>query len=614
MATLPKLNLSSAKNELNSLYGTQSSNDMKALVTGIVIDSSFGTYDSDRGGVSSNFKDNLRFTEILDDNSSIMKEICNVLKESLDFDKESELNRKNSELKKSTNPLPVKTPKLDKKDKKEEKKEKPFEERAAKFLKTGNFFTDLKNLGIRAVKDELLELTDIGSDRFKLEDYITPLKKFREFLDPRRKSEIERDKRVDLREDIDELETLSKDDAASKEEKDKFLSLIQQKRGELGESEQKSEELGEIEQQQLDNLDKLVEYQDEQQKLQRDSLKLQQEKSIDDEKLRVKQEELLEKQLEWPENLKAIAELLKDLKKAIEECCLNKCEGEGKGTGGGGIIPFTGNGDDGKGKGKGRGKGRGGKPPRLTPGRRRVRVKPRNIPKPTGFAGVKETLQNIKGKTKDAITGAAQKSKDVIKKIPKGLGKLGVLGATLFAGYDFYDRKSQDQTTTQALAGTGSSILGGIGGAFAGGKAGAALGAKLGVAGGPLGVAIGTGLGLLGGAILSTVASGISDRLTGVGEESPNILEKSNNIDKNGLNSSIKNAVSNSDNSKILNDYTIRENEQSNIKNPNKNSTNIDASSVQQNNVGGSTTNININGSGDKTPPPLRQYNFGMSL
>ena len=52
----------------------------------------------------------------------------------------------------------------------------------------------------------------------------------------------------------------------------------------------------------------------------------------------------------------------------------------------------------------------------------------------------------------------------------------------------------------------------------------------------------------------------------------------------------------------------------SNIKNPNKNSTNIDASSVQQNNVGGNTTNININGSGDKKAPPLSQYNFGMSL
>ncbi len=588
MATLPFI--SSKKNDFESVYGNLSSSEMKSSVMGV--------YDSGRGGVGSDFKSNLRFTESLDDNLSIMKEICNVLKESLDFDKESELNRKNSELNKPTTSIPVKTSDLNKKDKKEEKTEKPFEERAAKFLKTGNFFTDLKNLGVRTVKDELLELTDIGfGEDFKFEDYITPLKKFREFLDPRRKSEIEKDKRVKLREEVDELETLSEDDAATKEEKDKFSLLKQQKMEELGEN----EKLSEIEQQQLVNLDKLVEYQDEQQKLQRDSLKLQQEKSIDDEKLRVKQEELLEKQLEWPENLKAIAELLKDLKKAIEECCLDKCEGEG-GGGGGFVGSPTGNtGADGDGKKKNPNKKNPKfRQPMLTPFK-----KPNKGPWWRRFTpgSIGTSIKEIAGDALETTKNIGKKGFNFIKELPL-LSKLGGAASLIFAGLGFSDRKDKGQTNTEAGVGVAAEATGGILGSLATGAALKALGVKAGLAALSLNPASLAALATIaaGGYLGSQLFGAASDNLMGVNE---NQTPTADEIQKATVNTSRMNPRA-----KNLGNLTNQE-----IKNKMKDSNNGSVvvngnNRAEQINVEGSKSSLTIHNNFGNGGPILKQGLF----
>ena len=98
----------------------------------------------------------------------------------------------------------------------------------------------------------------------------------------------------------------------------------------------------------------------------------------------------------------------------------------------------------------------------------------------------------------------------------KGVSKSNVILNTVFAGFEFADRKSSGQTNTQAVIGTGSSLAGGI--------AGAAIGQAL--------IPIPVVGALIGGGIGSWISTKLADKATGadkVGAEETE--EKKNEID-----------------------------------------------------------------------------------
>ena len=106
----------------------------------------------------------------------------------------------------------------------------------------------------------------------------------------------------------------------------------------------------------------------------------------------------------------------------------------------------------------------------------------------------------------------------------KNVSKTNVVLNTLFAGWEFADRKSSGQTNTQATIGTGSSLAGGI--------AGATLGAKIGLLGGPLAWATVPIGGIIGGGLGAFITSRVADKATGadkIGAEETE--EKKNEID-----------------------------------------------------------------------------------
>jgi len=106
----------------------------------------------------------------------------------------------------------------------------------------------------------------------------------------------------------------------------------------------------------------------------------------------------------------------------------------------------------------------------------------------------------------------------ILKRIKniKGVSKSNVILNTVFAGFEFADRKSSGQTNTQAVIGTGSSLAGGI--------AGAAIGQAL--------IPIPVVGALIGGGIGSWISTKLADKATGadkVGAEETE--EKKNEID-----------------------------------------------------------------------------------
>ena len=106
----------------------------------------------------------------------------------------------------------------------------------------------------------------------------------------------------------------------------------------------------------------------------------------------------------------------------------------------------------------------------------------------------------------------------------KNVSKTNVVLNTLFAGWEFADRKSSGQTNTQATIGTGSSLAGGI--------AGATLGAKIGLLGGPFAWATVPIGGIIGGGLGAFISSRVADKATGadkIGAEETE--EKKNEID-----------------------------------------------------------------------------------
>jgi hypothetical protein len=97
-------------------------------------------------------------------------------------------------------------------------------------------------------------------------------------------------------------------------------------------------------------------------------------------------------------------------------------------------------------------------------------------------------------------------------KLLKGIRGNAVL-STVFAAFDFQNRKSQGQTNLQAGFGAGASAVGGLAGMQAGGTIGAAIGS---IIPGP-GTLIGAGIGAVLGSYFGSTAGGtISDKITGV--------------------------------------------------------------------------------------------------
>ncbi len=313
MATLPYI--SSKKNNFESIYGDISSSDMKNSVMGV--------YSSGRGGVGSNFKDSMRFTQTVESTLSEIKKLVDIGERTLELD-EGKVSVKNiAETSKPNTIIPSTI-------KDEKKTDTPFKEKIAKHMRTGNFFKDMMSGGLASIKNDLFEMTDFElMEGIPLEDYFSPLKKLRESLDIRTKGEIERDKRVDLRSEVEELKELASSEFASPEQRKVLTEKFREKSSLLDEM-------------QLEQLSKITGLQEQlletTKESDKTSLKNQQEKSIDDEKFRIKQEELAESTIQWPDNLKYIAELLKELKDMSEKCCKGVDGTSPNGGSGGGIL------------------------------------------------------------------------------------------------------------------------------------------------------------------------------------------------------------------------------------------------------------------------------------
>ena len=99
--------------------------------------------------------------------------------------------------------------------------------------------------------------------------------------------------------------------------------------------------------------------------------------------------------------------------------------------------------------------------------------------------------------------------------LAKGAKSLGIIAQAAFSVHNFQQRKRANQTTTQALAGTGGGLAGGLAGGAVGAKIGAIAGTFL---MGPLiGTAIGGIIGGIGGSIIGAMGGeAMADAVTGV--------------------------------------------------------------------------------------------------
>ena len=124
----------------------------------------------------------------------------------------------------------------------------------------------------------------------------------------------------------------------------------------------------------------------------------------------------------------------------------------------------------------------------------------------------------------------SQTAKKTSKGLLRRLGRGNVAVSTIFAAWEFADRKKEGQTNLQAAVGTGGGLAGGLAGAAAGAKIGAVLGSFFGP--GPGTVIGGVIGGLAGGVIGSFAGGGLADKVTGVDKNKDNI-EAKNEPNKN---------------------------------------------------------------------------------
>ena len=118
----------------------------------------------------------------------------------------------------------------------------------------------------------------------------------------------------------------------------------------------------------------------------------------------------------------------------------------------------------------------------------------------------------------------SQTTKKASKGLLRRLGRGNVVVSTIFAAWEFADRKKEKQTNLQAAVGTGGGLAGGLAGAAAGAKLGVAVGTFF---GGPVGSVIGAAIfGLAGGVIGSMSGGALADKVTGVDKNKDNIKAK----------------------------------------------------------------------------------------
>ena len=124
----------------------------------------------------------------------------------------------------------------------------------------------------------------------------------------------------------------------------------------------------------------------------------------------------------------------------------------------------------------------------------------------------------------------SQTAKKTSKGVLRKLGRGNVIVSSVFAAWEFADRKKEGQTNLQAAVGTGGGLAGGLAGAAAGAKIGAVLGSFFGP--GP-GTVIGGVIGGLAGGVIGSFAGGaLADKVTGVDKNKDNI-EAKNEPNKN---------------------------------------------------------------------------------
>lgn len=131
---------------------------------------------------------------------------------------------------------------------------------------------------------------------------------------------------------------------------------------------------------------------------------------------------------------------------------------------------------------------------------------------PGGFFGKGGTMRNLKalmlGRT--GLGGGAGSTLGRGAKFMGRAGKfLGPVGMILGAGLDFADRKSEGQSTLQAVAGT----AGGVAGGLAGAAVGASIGSVVPVVGTAIGGLVGGILGYFGGGAVADAVTGAKNKI-----------------------------------------------------------------------------------------------------
>lgn len=141
-----------------------------------------------------------------------------------------------------------------------------------------------------------------------------------------------------------------------------------------------------------------------------------------------------------------------------------------------------------------------------------------------------KNIKNIRKAKNLSKSLTTQTTKKASKGLLRRLGKGNVIVSSVFAAWEFADRKKEKQTNLQAAVGTGGGLAGGLAGAAAGAKLGAAIGTFFGP--GP-GTVIGGVIGGLAGGVIGSFAGGaLADKVTGVDKNKDNI-EAKNEPNKN---------------------------------------------------------------------------------
>ena len=141
-----------------------------------------------------------------------------------------------------------------------------------------------------------------------------------------------------------------------------------------------------------------------------------------------------------------------------------------------------------------------------------------------------KNIKNIRKAKNLSKSLTTQTTKKTGKGLLRRLGKGNVIVSSVFAAWEFADRKKEKQTNLQAAVGTGGGLAGGLAGAAAGAKLGAAVGTFF---GGPVGTVIGAAIfGVVGGVAGSFAGGGLADKVTGVDKNKDNI-EAKNEPNKN---------------------------------------------------------------------------------